>query len=329
MAHTHLKIYGKTPLNSSRSKYEDLVPYEPSWGFIEALGVSFDPSKRRNDLLGPNTAQRFYIEKGFISSCYDDEPYIVPFIATGSKKAVLIIPGGAYQDVSLDGEGYPTAAYLQSHGITAFVLKYRVYPYLYPAAMLDCRRAICYIKAHAEEFGIDPTQLSMIGFSAGGNLAATTHYLFKDLPKIEGYEADEIDGMSTDLASLGLVYPELTGEKFLLAVQYGEKVLKDESYYQKIKEEQYLPKYVKSRKTPVFLTACVDDTTVDPSNSLEMGKACLEAGVPFDLHLFKEGGHGYGVAQEDLPPMFGIPARRMKGTREWINLYINFLHLLP
>ncbi len=328
MSHQHLKIYKTVPYNNGGDKYKDLFPYEPHWDFATSLSMSFDPAKRRNDLLGPNTAQRFYIQEGFISDKYDDEPYIVPFTAKGSKKAVLIVPGGAYQDVSLDQEGYPTAEYLQNKGITAFVLKYRVYPYKYPCAMLDCRRAINYIKYHAKEFDIDPNQLSIIGYSAGGNLVASTVYLFNQLPQIPYYKVDEIDKLDTKVNSLALVYPEIKGEKFLLSLQFGERILSDEAYYQQIKEEQNVIKHIKDNKIPLFACCAIDDGVVDPDNVISLAKACHDYNVKYEIHMFSNGGHGFGVRQEDFPPMFGIPARKMQGTKVWIDLYINWLSLL-
>lgn len=328
MSHVHIKIYQRVPLNTGKSKYPDLTPYQADWDFGEALSMSFDPRKRRKDMLGPNTAQRFYIERGFISDKYDEEPYIVPFIAPGSKKAVLVVPGGAYQDVSLDQEGYPTCEYLQAHGITAFALKYRVYPYLYPAAMLDCRRAICYIKAHAEDFGIDANELSILGYSAGGNLVATTVYLFNELPHIEGYEEDEIDKVDPRVKSLAPIYGELMADRFLLSLQFGDELLKNDAYYEEIKEKYYLPQYAKENKTPVFVCCASDDGVVDPNNSFAHAKACFDAGVRCEFHLFPEGGHGFGVAQQDFPPMFGLPSRRMGQTREWVNLYIRWIETL-
>ena len=227
----------------------------------------------------------------------------------------------------MDQEGYPTAERLNELGISAFVLKYRVYPYLYPTAMVDCRRAICFIKAHAKEFGIDADKLSMLGYSAGGNLAASAHYLFASLPPIEGYEEDEIDKIDPSIASLALIYPELKGERNLLALQFGEQILTSDSYCAQIQKEHDLTRFVRGSKTPLFLVAAQDDGVVDPSNALDMGRAALENHSRVELHLFSEGGHGFGVRQEDFPSMYGLPARRMKGTREWVNLYANWLTL--
>ena len=329
MSHEHIKIYSKVPFNTGLSKYPDLTPYREDWSPFDALEASFNPNKRRNDMLGPNTAQRkMYIPKGYISENYDDEPYIVPFLTNESDEAVLVVSGGAYQDVSLDGEGYPTCEYLQKHGINAFALKYRVYPYKYPSAQLDCRRALCYLKYHSKEFGIDPNKISLIGFSAGGNLVGITTYLFKNMPDVSGYEPDDIDKLDPTPKTLGLIYPELCADKFLMSLQFGEKIFEDSEESKRIIEEQYIPNYVTKDSPPVYMCCCIDDAVVSPFNLINMARACQENGATYELHMFSEGGHGFGAIQEDIPPMFGIPKRRMDGTKEWINLYITWIKKL-
>ncbi|MBQ7444417.1 MAG: alpha/beta hydrolase [Clostridia bacterium] len=326
MSHEHIKIYSKVPYNTGLSKYPDLTPYREDWTPADALECSFNPEKRRNDMLGPNTAQRkLYIPRGFVSDKYDDEPYIVPFIAKGSRKAVLVVAGGAYQDVSLDGEGYPTCEYLQSRSVSAFALKYRVYPYKYPCAQLDLRRALCYIKYHAGEFGIDPDMISVIGFSAGGNLVGLTTYLFREMPEVPGYEKDEIDLLDPVPATIGVIYPELCADKFLMSLQFGERIFSDKEFCEKTLKETYVPEYVKEGTPPVFMCCCNDDSVVSPENILNMADACLKNNVVFEVHMFSEGGHGFGATQTDIPPMFGIPGRRMAGTKEWISLYVTWL----
>ena len=325
--HDHIKIYsGKVPFNTGKSKMDALVPWNKEWSVFEACETLFNPEKRRNDMMGANTVTRLVqIPKGYVSRKFDDEPYIVPFIADGSKKSVLICPGGAYYDVSLDNEGYPTAEFLQKNGISAFVLKYRVWPYKYPAAYCDCRRAICYIKHNADLFGIDPDKLSVIGFSAGGNLAVATPFLFSKLPNIDGYVPDDIDKEDTSLMSIGAIYPELCADKFLMSMQFGDEIHTDADFCKRVLRKMYLPRYVKSSSAPMFLCGCVDDGVVSPTNILEMATAYQKVGVPYEVHMFREGGHGFGVTQEDIPPMYGHPPFDMRGTKEWIRLYITWL----
>ena len=322
--HQHIKIYNKVPFSSNESKLDVLVPYHNDPGM--ALARIFDPSKH-GGVEDLNTITRcMHIPMGHVSDKMNDEPYIVPFIAEGSDKCVIVCAGGAYVDVSLDNEGYPTCEFLQAHGITVFALKYRVWPYKYPCALLDLRRAICYVKYHAKEFGINPNKVSIMGFSAGGNLVGTKALLFKEFPEIENYELDEIDKMDDSVASVAPIYGELLGDKFLMSLQYGEEVLKDEEYASKICEENNLTKYITKDSTPMFLVACRDDSVVNPLNSIEMALAYEKAKATYELHLFTEGGHGFGVTQVDVPPMFGHNGFNMDGTKHWIRLYIDWLN---
>ena len=325
--HTHIPIWGEIiPGNTGKSKDAALTPWHPDWTAFEALETLFQPEKRLSDMSGANTVTRLVqIPSGHVSENFDDVPYIVPFLA-GSRECVLICPGGAYYDVSMDNEGYPTAEFLQKQGISAFVLKYRTWPYKYPTAYLDCRRALCYIKFHAQEFGIDPEKVSLMGFSAGGNLVAATTFLFGNYPQIDGYEQDATDKVDPTPASLAPIYPELLADRFLLSMQFGERIFTDESFYEEIKRRMYIPSLVKQDSVPAFLCCCLDDGVVPPENVLTMANAYYRAGASVEVHIFREGGHGFGVRQEDIPPMYGNPAFRMDGTRDWIRLYISWMH---
>ena len=283
--HQHIKIYNKVPFSTNESKLDILTPYHNDPNM--ALARVFNPSMH-GGVEDLNTITRFmHIPTGHVSDKMDDEPYIVPFIAKGSDKCVIVCAGGAYVDVSLDNEGYPTCEFLQAHGISAFALKYRVWPYKYPCALLDLRRAICYIKYHHEEFGIDPNKISIMGFSAGGNLVATKALKFSEFPEIDNYELDEIDKIDDSIATVAPIYGELLGDEFLMSLQYGEEVLNNKEYAKKICEENNLVNYVNKDSTPMFLTACRDDSVVDPLNSIEMALAYEKAKATYELHLLK------------------------------------------
>ena len=319
-----IRIYDTVPLNTGRSKYELLEPCLENLG--EAYESLFNPAKHREDLAGANTVIRLErIPSGHVSDKMDDEPYIVPFLTDASDLSVIVCPGGAYCDVSMENEGYPTAEFLRRMGINAFVLRYRIWPYRYPCAFLDLRRAVCYVKHHAEAFHIDPNKVSVIGFSAGGNLAATTALLFQKLPPIAGYTPDAVDEEDGSVATLGAVYPEVCADKALLSFQFGERILTDDAYRAAVQAEMYLPRRVTEASPPAFLCACCDDTVVNPINVLKLAEAYLERGVRCETHLFTEGGHGFGVTQENVPPMFGHNGFDMSGTKEWIRLYGSWL----
>ena len=98
--------------------------------------------------------------------------YEYPASGAGAHAAVIVMPGGGYNHLVMEKEGAVEARWLNAHGVSAFVLAYRLSPkYMYPAAMLDGERAVRYVRAHAQEMGIDPTKIGVWGFSAGGHLA--------------------------------------------------------------------------------------------------------------------------------------------------------------
>ena len=319
------EIYGKQiPFNTGLSKYDALVPYDDSWSVGDSFETLFNPDKRRRDMIGPNNViRKVRIPEGGISDKFDDVPYLLSYVVEGAKDCVLICPGGAYCDVSVNDEGIPTAEKLNKMGITAFVLKYRYYPYLYPTAATDCKRAMQWLKAHADEFGYSKDRISLMGFSAGGNLILTTGLMYDELPKDPNYVEDEIDKIDAKPATLVPVYAEATADTFLASIQFGGKIYEDQAFAEKLKNEFYLPSHIKKTSPPMFITDCIDDTVVPVDNSLRLALACSEVGCKFEIHSFVEGGHGYGSTDHDIPaiPEFGVAARDMSGTGEWLRLF--------
>ncbi len=126
--------------------------------------------------------------------------------ATGA--GVVICPGGGYQVLAFDHEGQQAARWLNSHGIAAFVLQYRLAPkYAHPSPMLDAQRALRHVRSHAEKYKISPTRLGVMGFSAGGHLASTVATQF-DLGNKESDDPVEQAGCRPDFAILA--YPVIT-----------------------------------------------------------------------------------------------------------------------
>ncbi|UZM98090.1 alpha/beta hydrolase [Lysinibacillus sp. MHQ-1] len=111
------------------------------------------------------------MEGGYEKTTYEDEPYLIPYAVANSDSAVIVIPGGGYSFKEMDGgttEGKEVAEALNKAGINAFVLHYRSNPYEWPIPQLDVQRAVRYLRYHANDYGIHPKQIGLIGFSAGG-----------------------------------------------------------------------------------------------------------------------------------------------------------------
>lgn len=220
-------------------------------------------------------------------------PYLVPREkATGA--AIVVCPGGGYQGLA-PHEGKPFADWLNTLGVSAFVLKYRLAPrYSQPAPMLDAARAIRTVRARAGEWGIDPARIGIMGFSAGGHLTSTaaTHF---DSGKKDA--ADPIERVSSrpDLAIL--CYPVITmkamthaGSKKNLLGPDPKPELVD--FYSN--EERVTPD-----TPPCFLVHAVDDKAVPYENSLLFVEGLRKAGVAHEFHLYEKGGHGFGMATKD------------------------------
>src|SRR6185369_659231 len=250
---------------------------------------------------------------GSIGSEPADVPTITPYLpprdrATGA--AVVVCPGGGYQMLA-DHEGRPVAEWLNSIGIAAFVLKYRIAPrYHHPSPMLDAGRALRTVRARAAEWGIDPRRIGILGFSAGGHLAssAATHF---DAGKADA--ADPIERVSSrpDLAIL--IYPVITMREQTHA---GSKrnLLGDNPDPQLValmsNEEQ-----VTKETPPTFLIHTVNDDVVPVENSLLFAAALRRAGVPYEMHLYERGPHGFGLAPND--PVLSSWAER---CADWLRL---------
>jgi len=243
-----------------------------------------------------------------------DIPTLTPYLPTKDKMtgaAIIICPGGGYGHLA-DHEGRPVAEWLNTLGVTAFVLKYRLGPrYHHPAPMQDAARAIRIVRARAAEWGLDPQRIGILGFSAGGHLASTagTHF---DSGKPDA--PDAIERVSSKPNLMILIYPVITmrdrthagSKKNLLGDQPGPELVALLS-----NEEQ-----VTKETPPTFLVHTMNDAAVPVENSLLFVSALRKAGVPFEFHLYERGPHGFGLGGKD-PILATWPDR----CADWLRLH--------
>ncbi|MFD0712346.1 alpha/beta hydrolase [Paenibacillus sp. GCM10027626] len=225
----------------------------------------------------------------------EDRPAITPYLAAGGGPgAVIVCPGGGY-GMRADHEGEPIARWLNSIGIHAFVLRYRVAPYQYPCALLDVQRAVRYVRHHAGEWGIDQRKIGVLGFSAGGHLTSTagTHY-----DRGDAEAADPIERQSSRPDLLMLCYPVITMKQPYTHQGSQHNLLGAEPDPAKV-ELLSNELQVTADTPPTFLWHTSDDEAVDVENSLQFASALRKNGVPFDLHVYEKGRHGLGLAEED------------------------------
>ncbi|GIQ64181.1 acetylesterase [Paenibacillus cisolokensis] len=229
----------------------------------------------------------------------EDRPAIMPFLAesgaaSGSPRgAIVVCPGGGYA-VRAAHEGEPIARWLNGLGISAFVLRYRVAPYRYPAALLDVQRAIRTVRSRAAEWGVDPQRIGVLGFSAGGHLAAMAGTRFDDG---DPGAADPADRASCRPDAMILCYPVITmrgpyRHEGSLRNLLGPEP--DPDMAASLSGEAQ----VSAKTPPAFLWHTADDP-VAVENSLMMAAALSRHGVPFDLHVYQQGRHGLGLAEHD------------------------------
>lgn len=217
--------------------------------------------------------------------------------------AIIILPGGGYGHLADDHEGKQIAQWCNDNGIAGFVVQYRIAPdYHHPAPIIDASRAIRTVRARAEEWNIDPDKIGIIGFSAGGHLAATTATQF-DLG--EGKSTDHIQRQSSRPDFVILGYPVITMTDLCTHMGSRRNLLGDnpsEAMIQKMSAENN----VTPNTPPTFLFHTTEDKAVAAENSILFYSALLENNVPAEIHIYEKGRHGLGLAK-DKPAMSAWP----------------------
>jgi acetyl esterase/lipase len=252
---------------------------------------------------------------GALGAADADVPTLTPFFPSPAKAtgaAFIVCPGGGYQHLA-PHEGKPVAQWLNSLGITSFVLKYRLGPkYHYPVELQDAQRAIRLVRSESAKWKLDPDRIGIIGFSAGGHLASMTATLF-DAGHPQA--SDPIDRISSrpDLAIL--MYPVIAMQGPYVHHGSRRNLLGDNP--DPSTERQLSTNLQVSSKTPpCFLVHGDDDRTVPVQNSLLFASACRDKGVPVELHIFEHGPHGFGLGGSD-PILRAWPAL----AAQWLRVH--------
>ena len=231
---------------------------------------------------------------------YVSEPTLTIYLPDKEKNtgaAVVICPGGGYSIEAMDHEGYAFAAYLQSKGIAGIVLKYRLPYNHYEIPLMDAQYALRTVRFNAGKWGIDPDKIGIAGFSAGGHLASTAETHF-DHGKPDTTDPVEKVSCRPDFAILG--YPVITFNE-----QWGHMGTRDNLIGKNhdLRLIHYFSNelQVTAETPPTFIFLADNDQTVPPRNSTEFYAALKEKGVPAELHIFSEGGHGFGMTRSGKP----------------------------
>jgi len=218
-----------------------------------------------------------------------------------SRTAVIICPGGGYGFLAIDHEGHQIAQWLNSLGVAGFILKYRHRNsgagYGHPAPLQDAQRAIRLVRSRAKEWNIDPNRIGIVGFSAGGHLASSAGTHFQN----SYYDVkDSIDQVSCRPDFMILAYPVISFNKWCAHTGSRTNLLgkdPDEELVQSLSNEEQV-----TRETPpTFLVHANDDKGVPPENTIYFYLALRKAGVPAEMHIYENGGHGFGLGKKDSP----------------------------
>jgi acetyl esterase/lipase len=223
-----------------------------------------------------------------------NEPEDIPDLtvyrpAKPNGASFIICPGGGYMQL-VAHEKMPVVQWMVERGVTAFLLKYRLRPrYTFPAPLLDASESVRLVRAQAQEFGVDPQRIGMIGFSAGGHLAAQTGTTFDSL------RLNEVSRFRTTSSRpnlLVLVYPVIDMVSAIAhsgsALMVGEHPTTDKLK----KASPYLQ--VTDKTPPTFLVHSTLDDRVSSEHSMFFAWALRRHGVPHEMHLYERGGHGFG-----------------------------------
>ncbi len=229
-----------------------------------------------------------------------------PDVAKSSGVAIVYSPGGGYVRVS---DGKNDARWLNSLGITVFVVKYRLDDYGHPAPFQDVMRAIRVGRSRAAEFGIRPDRIGVMGGSAGGHLSACAATMW-DSP--EGKTGNALDDVSARPNFAALIYPVITMEDPFVHKGSRHALLGNNPTQEKI-QLLSLEKQVRSNSPPFFIVATMADKSVPVENSLKLYQALRDAGVPAEMHTYAAGAHG-----DSRDPQYGPTAKWPVRCEEWL-----------
>lgn len=232
--------------------------------------------------------------------------------------AMVICPGGGYHKLAIILEGYKVAKWLNTLGITAFVLKYRL-----PSDKImqdktigplqDAQESIRFIRRNAEKWGVNTNKVGIIGFSAGGHLASTLATQYNNVV----YKATDSINARPDFSVL--IYPVISMDEKITHKGSKKKLLgkfPSDALIEKYSNE----KQIDSLTPPTFIVHAMDDSSVPFENSIHYFLALKEKGVPSEIHLYQNGEHGFGLGRGK-----NTSKNWTNSCKEWL-LFNDFIH---
>jgi acetyl esterase/lipase len=242
------------------------------------------------------TIKLWHEYKSANTGCADDDfqPFLEVYTIESKvpRGAVLVCPGGGYAHRAPHEAGI-IAKKFNAHGFHAFVVQYRVSPYRFPAPQEDVFRAVKLIRANAEKWKVKQDKIAVLGFSAGGHLAASSGTLFDDVTAMAG---DDADKYSQRPDALILCYPVISSGPFAHNGSFDNLLGADADA--ETRQKFSLEERITPDTPPAFLWHTAEDAAVPVENSLFFATSLRKHKIPFDLHVFPLGRHGLGLAEE-------------------------------
>lgn len=244
-----------------------------------------------------------------------DQPFVEiwrPVAAAANGSAFVVCPGGGYGGLAADHEGRQVAKWCNGMGATAFVLHYRLGSkgYHYPTQLLDVQRALRFARANADRYSIDPGRIGIIGFSAGGHLASMAATLFAERPA--GATDDAVDRVSARPDVAVLAYPVIALAE-LHTHRGSRKNLLGPADTDELAATLSTDRRVTKETPPTFIFQTDEDPAVPAENAVAFYLACRRQGVPAELHVYRRGPHGVGLAIGDH-----VLGRWSEHLRDWL-----------
>jgi acetyl esterase/lipase len=284
--------------------------------FVALLPAAFCSfaAEPKTELLWPAGAP------GAVGDAAKDKPTLIIYLPEKpSGVGIVVCPGGGYGGLAMDHEGHQIGRWLNEHGIAGFICDYRHRGkgYGHPAPLADAQRAIRTVRSRAEEFGVDPAKVGILGFSAGGHLASTavTHFdagdANSDDPVLRVSSRPDFGILCYPVIAFDQPYTHRGSQRNLLGEGAASEMIASLSN----------EKQVTDQTPPCFLWHTWEDKGVPPENSVVFYQALLAHKIPAELHVYEKGRHGLGLAK-DTPGTSTWPASclawlRNRGILPW------------